>query len=148
MIPNRQFGRKVADLGPQGLARCLGSTDAGLPALAPTARCPFRVQKQTIRPVGSMSAVSPRTDVVSQIGDVRKVPLTEAVRRHSTTVLARAMTVTGVSLISVASRSSIASTTRREKGPRCAYAAIRATAIRAEDGSLLAQFRKVLENTP
>src|SRR5258705_1126700 len=29
MIPNRQFERKVADLGPQGLAQCLGSIDAG-----------------------------------------------------------------------------------------------------------------------
>src|SRR6267142_3139661 len=75
-----------------------------------------------------------------------KVSLTEAVRHHSITVLARAITVTDGSLISASRRSSIASTTRREKGPRCAYAAIRATAIRAEDGSLLAQFRKVLEN--
>src|SRR5258705_1259014 len=29
MIPNRQFERKVAGLGPQGLAQCLGSIDAG-----------------------------------------------------------------------------------------------------------------------
>ena len=45
-----------------------------------------------------------------------------------------------------ARRQSIASMTRREKGPRCAYAAIMATAIRAEDGSLLAQLRKVRQN--
>ena len=46
MIPDRSFERKVADLGPQGLAQRLGSTDAGLPALAPTARSPFRVKNR------------------------------------------------------------------------------------------------------
>ena len=74
MIPDRQFERKVADLGPQGLAQCLGSTDAGLPALAPTARCPLRVKNRHdalemgcvgITPESGRRSATPGNDVLT-----------------------------------------------------------------------------------